>query len=181
MRRDGDALVLIVFMAVVLTLVLVGSCLSDPRRAANLTPSRDLGFAVSVSEADALPRHSLQTPPTTPSPSPSAGRASRSRVSESPAASPRRVRLSGTRTLSVTAYICTGNRTASGSWPRVGDAASNDHPFGTRLYVEGFGVVTVRDRIGHSSELDVYMGCGAQARRAALNFGRRSLKVSVVQ
>jgi resuscitation-promoting factor RpfB len=88
----------------------------------------------------------------------------------------RAVTVTETR-LDVTCYVATGNRTASGAWPREGMAASNRHPFGTRLYVEGVGVVTVTDRIGHSSELDLFYG----SLRACREFGRRSLVVAVVR
>lgn len=82
--------------------------------------------------------------------------------------------------LSVTAYCWTGNRTASGAWPQIGMAAGNRWPFGTRLRVEGWGVVTITDRIGHGSELDIYMGREG-CRSRALAFGRRSLRVEVVR
>jgi 3D (Asp-Asp-Asp) domain-containing protein len=79
--------------------------------------------------------------------------------------------------LDVTCYVATGHRTASGAWPRVGMAASNQHPFGTRLRVQGVGVVTVTDRIGHSSELDLFMA----DRAACLRFGRQRLAVTVIR
>jgi 3D (Asp-Asp-Asp) domain-containing protein len=105
--------------------------------------------------------------PPTPTPSPVASRASRSRST-------------GT-TLDVTAYCWTGNRTASGAWPELGHAAVLDRsiPFGTRIEVPGMGVVTVTDRIGHSSGLDIYMGReGCQAR--AQQFGRQRLIVTLI-
>jgi 3D (Asp-Asp-Asp) domain-containing protein len=79
----------------------------------------------------------------------------------------------------VTAYCATGHKTASGRWPVVGMAAtlSRRIPFGTRLRVPGFGVVTVTDRIGHGSELDLYMGSGPACDRAARQWGRRHLTV----
>jgi 3D (Asp-Asp-Asp) domain-containing protein len=81
--------------------------------------------------------------------------------------------------LDTTAYCWTGNHTASGRWPRIGYAASNLFPFGTRLRVPGFGVVTVEDRTDNLTQLDLYMGdagCGLRATR----FGRRSLLVEVL-
>ena len=87
------------------------------------------------------------------------------------------------RRMSVTAYCATGNRTASGVWPSVGMAATLDRniKFGTKLKVPGFGVVTVTDRIGHGSQLDLFLGAGAACEREAREWGRRSLLVEVVR
>lgn len=107
--------------------------------------------------------------PPSPTPSPVVSRASRSRSAG------RQV------TLDITAYCWTGNRTASGAWPELGHAAVLDRsiPFGTRMEVPGIGVVTVTDRIGHSSGLDIYMGReGCQAR--AEQFGRQRLTVTLI-
>ncbi len=79
--------------------------------------------------------------------------------------------------LSVTAYCWTGHRTASGVWPRPGMAAGNRWHFGTRLYVEGVGIVTVTDRYGWGTQLDLFKASCAEARR----FGRRNLRVSVIR
>jgi len=76
-----------------------------------------------------------------------------------------------------TCYVATGSRTASGLWPHVGMAASNRYPFGTRLSVEHVGVVTVQDRIGHGSSLDLFFA----SRSACLRFGRQHLRVEVVR
>lgn len=102
-------------------------------------------------------------------PSRGAPRVSRSRAPEPP-------HRHG-RVLSVTAYCATGNRTASGLWPREGMAAGNAWPFGTRLHVEGVGVVTVQDRYGWGTELDLFMDSCAAARR----FGRQHLRVAVMR
>lgn len=84
----------------------------------------------------------------------------------------------GTGTLTdTTCYLATGHRTASGLWPKVGMAASNHYPFGTKLHVEGVGVVTVRDRIGHGTALDLFFA----DRSACVQFGRRALRVRVVR
>jgi 3D (Asp-Asp-Asp) domain-containing protein len=56
-------------------------------------------------------------------------------------------------------------------------AAGNRWPFGTRLRVEHVGVVTVTDRIGWGSDLDLYMTSCSEARQ----FGRRHLTVTVVR
>jgi 3D (Asp-Asp-Asp) domain-containing protein len=137
-----------------------------------------IGTAVTgVSDAELLspeagvgstPRPTVQAVPARPAPSAASRR--RALVSARPTP-PRRHH----RTLDVTAYCHTGNRTASGVWPRPGMAAGNQWPFGTRLRVEHVGVVTVTDRIGWGSELDLYMSSCTKARQ----FGRRHLKVEV--
>lgn len=79
--------------------------------------------------------------------------------------------------LDVTAYCHTGNPTASGVWPREGMAAGNRWPFGTVLRVPGWGQVTITDRIGMGSDLDLYMGSCSKARR----WGRKHLPVEVLR
>jgi 3D (Asp-Asp-Asp) domain-containing protein len=79
--------------------------------------------------------------------------------------------------LDVTCYVATGHLTASGKRPRVGMAAGNRWPFGTLLRVEHVGVVRVEDRIGHSSDLDLFYA----DRAACLRFGRQQLRVEVIR
>lgn len=76
----------------------------------------------------------------------------------------------------ITMYCDTGNRTASGKWPEPGMVAtiSRSIPFGTRVYIEGLGTFTVEDRIGHSSEFDIFTHSCAEAR----TFGRQHRRVS---
>lgn len=105
-----------------------------------------------------------------PAPVPRPTHASRSRTATLPRSSPRGSRLS------VTCYVATGHRTASGSWPRPGMAAGNRWPFGTRLRVEHIGVVTITDRIGWGSQLDLFM----TSRAACVRFGRHRLRVAVL-
>jgi 3D (Asp-Asp-Asp) domain-containing protein len=80
--------------------------------------------------------------------------------------------------MSVTAYCATGSRDADGTWPQVGYAATLDRsiPFGTHLLVPGYGEVVVHDRIGHGSDLDLYMGDTGCAARADA-WGRHYLHV----
>lgn len=82
----------------------------------------------------------------------------------------------------VTAYCGTGHRTASGSWPQPGDAATLDRriPFGTLLDIPGVGRVVVTDRIGTGSDVDLYMG-GPDCARRADTWGRRHLPVTVIR
>ena len=84
--------------------------------------------------------------------------------------------------LDITAYCATGNRNAAGRWPRIGEIAtlSRRIPFGTRIRIEGLGVFVVRDRVGHSSDVDLYMGA-AGCHSKAMRFGRRRLVVTVLR
>lgn len=84
--------------------------------------------------------------------------------------------------LDVTAYCATGNRTASGAWPQIGMAATLDRsiPVGTTLHIAGYGDVTVTDRIGWGSDVDLYLGAGPACERAASRWGRRRLLVTEV-
>lgn len=109
---------------------------------------------------------------TLPAVGPGAGGADRE------SAPPARASRSGHRGVltDTTCYVATGHRTASGTWPKVGDAASNRYPFGTRLNVQNIGTVVVRDRIGHGSSLDLFFA----SRAACLRFGRQPLRVQVL-
>lgn len=78
----------------------------------------------------------------------------------------------------VTAYCATGSRNAAGKWPTLGTAAANAYPLGTRLHVEGVGVVTVEDRSAPgATDVDIYLGDGPDCEAAAAAFGRRYLHV----
>lgn len=112
-----------------------------------------------------------------------ARRASRSRRSSavsSPSGqtSSSRVSVDSSRKFSITGYCATGNRTASGKVPRPGMVATLDRriPFGTRVRIDGVGTFTVEDRIGHSSEFDIFFGSCAEARQ----FGRKRLRVEIL-
>lgn len=83
-------------------------------------------------------------------------------------------------TIDVTAYCATGNNTASGVPPEIGMAAGNRWPFGTVLDVPGYGRVTITDRIGSGSDLDLYMGSGQACDEKANSWGRRHLAVTLV-
>ena len=82
------------------------------------------------------------------------------------------------RWLDITMYCRTGNRTASGTWPQVGDVAVYDRTirFGTRLLI-AVNVYTVTDWIGHGSDVDIYGGDDAGCEQRALTFGRHHLPV----
>lgn len=80
-------------------------------------------------------------------------------------------------TLSSTAYTHTGNNMANGEYPYEGAVACNLVPLGTNLYIEGYGYFVVKDRIGHSSQLDIFM----DTYQECIQYGRRSIKVFVVK
>ena len=79
--------------------------------------------------------------------------------------------------LDTTAYCPTGSRTASGTWPQVGDVAvlNRSIHFGTRLLIAG-NVYTVTDWIGHGSDVDLFFD-GPDCEQRALDYGRRRLHV----
>jgi 3D (Asp-Asp-Asp) domain-containing protein len=82
--------------------------------------------------------------------------------------------------LSSTAY-CSSGTTADGSQTRPGIVASNLYRLGTRLRVSRspygrWRVFVVRDRVGHSSQLDFYVASCARA----IHWGRRTVHVRVM-
>jgi 3D (Asp-Asp-Asp) domain-containing protein len=78
--------------------------------------------------------------------------------------------------LSSTAYTHTGNNMANGEKPYEGAVACNLVPLGTKIYIEGYGYFVVKDRIGHGSQLDIFMDTYDEC----IQFGRRTLNVYVV-
>lgn len=68
-----------------------------------------------------------------------------------------------------TAYTHTGNNTATGKAPYRGIVAvdTNVIPFGTKLYVEGYGVAEAADRGGaiKGNRIDLFMETASEARR----------------
>ena len=65
------------------------------------------------------------------------------------------------RTATVTAYTWTGNKTASGTWPKEGRtcAGPRNIPFGTVVWIEGVGERIVEDRLAlkYDNRYDVFM------------------------
>lgn len=84
------------------------------------------------------------------------------------------------RHLVVTAYCYTGSRNAAGKWPTAGTAAANAYPLGTRLEVQGVGLVVVEDRSAPgATDVDIYLGAQSDCQAVAAEFGRRELLVRV--
>jgi len=94
--------------------------------------------------------------------------------------------------MEVTAYTHTGDRTASGKWPKPGMCAIDPKffKFGTRFYVEGYGFATAEDtgrlikgvRPGQRTakgELLANMDLFMESEREAEAWGRPVVKVYV--
>lgn len=78
--------------------------------------------------------------------------------------------------LSSTAYTHDGSNMANGEAPYVGAVACNLVPIGTILYIEGLGKFVVKDRIGHGSQLDIFMDAEDECNA----YGRRTVNVYIV-
>lgn len=78
----------------------------------------------------------------------------------------------------VTAYMWTGYRMANGEWPDLGYCATGDEfPFGTVLYIDGYGYYTVGDRGVYNGQVDLYM----HTYEACMQVGLQYLDVWVVR
>lgn len=79
----------------------------------------------------------------------------------------------------VTAYTWTGNRCANGEYPYEGLCAVNGLPFGTQIYIEGVGYLTVADRGGMKGkyDVDIYM----DSESACWQWGRQKLEIWIVE
>lgn len=79
----------------------------------------------------------------------------------------------------VTAYTHTGNRTASGTWPKVGRTCAGPRwiPFGTRVYIQGVGWRVVEDRthIRFNGRFDIFMG----TEQECLKWGIQKISVTI--
>ena len=81
------------------------------------------------------------------------------------------------QTLNISAYCHTGSPTASGVWPKVGMAAADHLPFGTKVTLPDGRVLTITDRFGggYKDRLDIFMANEAEC----WQFGRRWLKCRI--
>lgn len=118
----------------------------------------------------ALPPPLALSPRLTGDPTTAAPRATPSAASRS-----RHTEWAGNYT--ITAYTNTGSPTSSGVWPRYGMVASNHWRFGTRLLIEGLGIFTVTDRVGHGTDIDVFL----PTRYDCIRFGRQYRRVQVIR
>jgi len=70
-------------------------------------------------------------------------------------------------------------------------AAPKKYDFGTKIYLEGYGVGSVQDRggaiveagvRGHEHDrIDIWMGYGDDGRKRAINWGKRTVKAEIVE
>jgi 3D (Asp-Asp-Asp) domain-containing protein len=77
-----------------------------------------------------------------------------------------------------TAYEWTGSPCANGNYPTEGyTVACNSLPFGTQIYIDGYGYYTVEDRGGGGDNwIDIYMGDES----SCYDFGVRYLDIYLV-
>ncbi|MCR5213603.1 MAG: 3D domain-containing protein [Eubacterium sp.] len=82
-------------------------------------------------------------------------------------------------TYQLTAYIATGNRCASGVYPRENHTvACNSIRMGTKIYIEGYGEYVVEDTGGMSGGvIDVFVSDYG----TAIQFGRRTAQVYIIE
>ncbi|MEG0702969.1 MAG: G5 domain-containing protein [Christensenella sp.] len=85
--------------------------------------------------------------------------------------------------MQVTAYCSncnSGSKTSMGTYPQWGTLACNSLPFGTRVYIEGYGEGVVEDRGGMGGNvIDIYMG--DQANEDTCNaWGRKTMTVYII-
>lgn len=83
--------------------------------------------------------------------------------------------------MNASGYTHTGNRTATGIYPRRGIVAVDPSviPFGTKLYIDGYGYATAADRGSaiRGNKIDLFY----ETEREAYNWGRRNVRVYIVQ
>ncbi len=68
--------------------------------------------------------------------------------------------IAETRSMEITAYTHTGNKTATGKWPQVGMAAINrsEFSYGTKFYIPGYGLAIAEDTgVRGSDRIDIFM------------------------
>ena len=77
------------------------------------------------------------------------------------------------QTLNVSAYTHSGNPTASGVDPKVGMAAADHLPFGSKVTMPDGRTLTITDRFGggYTDRLDVFMNSEDEC----WQFGRKNL------
>jgi 3D (Asp-Asp-Asp) domain-containing protein len=85
-----------------------------------------------------------------------------------------------TFTVEATAYTYTGNRTATGVWPREGLIAVDPRviPLGTQVYVEGYGYAVAADTGGaiKGNIIDVFF----PSLQRCLDWGRRPVQIYIL-
>ncbi len=88
--------------------------------------------------------------------------------------------VASTMTMSVTAYTHTGNNTSTGSAPGYGTVAVNPSviPYGTKLYIPGYGYGIASDTGGFSpNTIDVFF----DTYQECINWGRKTLTIYIMK
>lgn len=92
-------------------------------------------------------------------------------------------RIKKTLRMSATAYTHTGHRTATGVYPSRGTVAVNPNviPYGTRLYIEGYGYGIAADTgsfiYSHPNRIDLFM----ESRDQCMSWGNRTVTVYILK
>jgi len=85
----------------------------------------------------------------------------------------------------VTAYTHTGNRTATGTWPKIGTIAADPKQisYGTKLYIPGYGYGRVEDTGSNRHAAGTYcLDLFMETRSECLKWGRKTnLKVYILK
>lgn len=87
-------------------------------------------------------------------------------------------------TCETTAYTWTGNKTATGVYPRIGTLAVDPEliPYGTLVYIPGYGYGRAEDTGGFKNSaggywIDLYM----DSYQECINWGRRNVKIYILK
>jgi len=84
----------------------------------------------------------------------------------------------------VTAYTHSGHRTATGTWPKIGTIAADPKrfPYGTKVYVPGYGYGRVEDTGGFRNESRTVFDLFMNSERDCYQWGRKyNLKVYILK
>lgn len=85
----------------------------------------------------------------------------------------------------ITAYTHTGNKTATGTWPRIGTVAANPKQiaYGTKIYVPGYGYGRVEDTGSNKHDLsEYYLDLFLETKEECYQWGsKRNVKVYILK
>lgn len=84
----------------------------------------------------------------------------------------------------ITAYTHTGNRTATGTWPKIGTIAADPKrfPYGTKVYVPGYGYGRIEDTGGFRDEARTVFDLFMDTKSDCIRWGRhRNVKVYILK
>lgn len=85
----------------------------------------------------------------------------------------------------MTAYTHTGNRTATGTWPKIGTVAADPKqiPYGTKLYIPGYGYGRVEDTGSNKHDAGTYcLDLFMETKQECMNWGvKRNVKIYILK